>query len=172
MLRHSVASKDINRIISAEEYFKKDLDEKELERLINAKIDYFNSKHSTKLKYVSLSEIPQYSIVTTDVALKIFDRESMELADVVIGWLIDILIIWVVGFIIGFIIGLCIPLLLPYIGIIDICLTILALVMGLYVAFFYETPIILDLEAEISRMIIDNYLYYIDAQNIIPQIVG
>ena len=74
--------------------------------------------------------------------------------------------------IIGFIIGLCIPLLLPYIGIIDICLTILALVMGLYVAFFYETPIILDLEAEISRMIIDNYLYYIDAQNIIPQIVG
>ena len=168
-------SSDVSRARYAEEYFCENLQAKDLQQLINSKIDYFNSQNSTSpLNYVSLKKIPQNEIVDTNVAIRVFDREAMELTDVIGGVVVDLIICWVVGFIIGFIIG-CIPplwFLLPYVGVIDTILGIVAFVVAIYFSIFHTTVACIEMENQIVQMLIENYNSYLNSQNIVEQMLG
>ena len=81
-----IFTSDVKRIKKAEKAFCKGLDPKELTKEINAKIYYYNETNNDNLSYIkNLEEIPELSIVNTDLALKILDREAMEVTDGLIG---------------------------------------------------------------------------------------
>ena len=168
------ATSDVKRARNAQDYFCEKLDAKELQQLINAKIDYFNCNTiaDEKLNYVKLQLIPDGVIVDTDVALKIFDREAMETTDTLFGLFIDIVLCVVIAFILGFIIGFFFPPLIPYAGIIDIIMTILAVLIGIYVSVVKTSVVCIDLENQILDMLVNNYIQYIDSQNIVAQMLG
>ena len=164
---------DIKRANAAQRFFCKNVDSREMENLINAKIDYYNeSTTGEKLNYVKLDKLPDGAIVNTDTAIKVFEREAMETTDVLVGILVDILLCLVVAFIIGFIIGLAIPSLLPYVGVVDIAMAMIAFGVGLYLSVFRTTAVSLELEGVIKQMLVDNYMQFLDAQNIILQMLG
>ena len=164
---------DISRANSAQEYFLEDISAKDVQQLINSKVDYYNRIYpNAKLKFVDLNEIPEGALVDTDVALKIFEREAIETSDVFIGIIADILICFVVAFIIGFIIGAFIPPLLPYVGLVDIIMGIVALCFGIYVSVFYVSDISIALEESICQMLVENYMTYLDSQNYLLQLFG
>ena len=168
------ATSDVKRARNAQDYFCEKLDAKELQQLINAKIDYFNCNTiaDEKLNYVKLQLIPDGVIVDTDVALKIFDREAMETTDTLFGIFIDIVLCVVIAFILGFIIGFFFPPLIPYAGIIDIIMGILAVLIGIYVSVVKTSVVCIDLENQILDMLVNNYIQYIDSQNVIAQMLG
>lgn len=164
---------DIKRANSAQRYFCKNVEAKDMQDLINAKIDYYNENSSgDKLKYIKLEQIPDGAIVNTDTAMKVFEREAMETTDVLVGILADILICWVIGVIIGLIIGFFIPALFPYVGWFDLALTVIAFLVGLYLSVFRTTAVSLELEGVIKQMLVDNYMQFLDTQNIILQMLG
>lgn len=163
---------DVKRATAAQKYFCKDLDSKDVQNWINEKVDYYNSNSPDKLSYVKLDKLSDDSIVDNKVALKIFEREAMETTDTIVGILVDIIICWVIGFIIGVIIGAFIPSLLPYVGVFDLVLTIIAFLAGLYVCFFRTVPLSIELESTIKQMLVDNYIMFLDAQNIVSQLLG
>lgn len=163
---------DVKRASSAQKYFCKDVSAKDIQNFINEKVDFYNSTASDKLSYVKLDKLPEDAVVNTDVALKVFEREAMETTDVGVGILVDIIICVVVAFIIGFLIGLFVPSLSPYCGIVDIVCGIIAFGIGLYLSVFRTTAITLELEASIKQMLADNYMLYLDSQNIITQLLG
>ncbi len=143
-----------------------------MQNFINEKVDYYNRTASDKLSYVKLDKLPNDAIVDTDVALKVFEREALETTDVGVGILVDIIICFVIAFIIGFLIGLFIPSLIPYAGIVDIVLAIVAFGVGLYLSVFRTTALSLELEASIKQMLVDNYMLFVDSQNVITQLLG
>lgn len=164
---------DIKRANSAQKYFCKNVNAREIENLINAKVDYYNENTTgDKLNYVKLEKLPDGAIVDTDTAIKVFEREAMETTDVLVGILIDILLCIVVAFIIGFIIGLAFPSLLPYVGLVDIVMAVIAFGVGLYLSVFRTTAVSLELESTIKQMLVDNYMQFLDAQNVILQMIG
>ena len=168
------ATSDVKRARNAQDYFCKNVGAKEMQQLINAKIDYYNrnSTADEKLGYVKLQSIPDGVIVDTDVALKIFDREAMETTDTLFGIFIDIVLCVVIAFILGFIIGFFFPPLIPYAGIIDIIMGILAVLIGIYVSVVKTSAVCIDLENQILDMLVNNYIQYIDSQNIVAQMLG
>lgn len=172
MITQSWLRPDVIRAKKAEKFFCKNLKTEDLENEINAKIAYFNSTSSSKLNLVHLEDPAFLSIVDANAAAKIFDRESMESADVAIDVLVTILVCLIVAFIIGFIIGLFIPALVPYAGIVDIVLAIVAFVISFVISVKYGGPVITDLENSIKQIICDNYQLYFDMQNLIGQIIG
>lgn len=163
---------DVKRAEFAQRFFCKNISSEDLKNWINAKIDFYNQSHSELLQYISLDEPPISAIVTPDVALKVFEREAMETTDIIVGVVVDIIVCMVIAFIIGFIIGVFIPALIPYVGIVDLVMTIIAFILGLYVSVFRTTPISLELETQIQQLLVDNYLVFLDSQNIITQILG
>ena len=164
---------DIRRADKAQNFFCKNINSTEIERIINSKIDYFNKNSSNnQLHYVKLQEIPKGVIVDTNVALKIFEREAMETTDILTGLLADILITVVIGFIIGFIIGLFFPLLIPICATIDTILAIVGVIVGIWLSFVRTTPISIALEDFIQHALTDNYMLFLESQNIILQITG
>lgn len=164
---------DISRANSAQEYFSEDISAKDLQQLINSKVDYYNRKYpNANLKFVELNEIPDGELVDADVALKIFEREALETSDVAIGIIIDILICIVIAFIIGFIIGAFIPPLLPYVGIIDIVMAIVAFGLGIYISVFYVSDVSVALEESICQMLVENYMIYLETQDYLLQLFG
>lgn len=164
---------DVKRANSAQKYFCKDVDSREIENLINAKIDFYNENtNSDKLQYVKLDKIPDGAIVDTNTAIKVFEREAMETTDVMVGILIDIVLCLIVAFIIGFIIGLANPDLLQYCGIVDTVMAVIAFGIGIYLSVFRTTAISIDLENTIKQMLVDNYMQFLDAQNVILQMIG
>ncbi|MCQ2180312.1 MAG: hypothetical protein MJY91_09475 [Bacteroidales bacterium] len=163
---------DVKRAEFAQKYFCKNISAEDLTNWINAKIDFYNQTHSDNIQYIKLNEISKNEIVTSDVALKIFEREAMETTDILVGIVIDILVCWVVAFILGLIIGVFIPALLPYAGIIDLVMTIIAFIIGIYVSVFRTTPLSIEIEDQIRQLLVDNYLIFFDSQNIITQILG
>ena len=166
-------SSDVKRADNAQEYLCKDLQAKDIQQWINNKINFYNTNNPTdKINFVSIKDFSRGEIVDTNVAIKIFDREAMELTDVIGGVVIDIIICWVIGFIIGFIIGLCRHSLLPFIGIIDTVLGIIAFGIALYFSIFHTTTASIDLENQITQMLIDNYFTVLNSQDIISQILG
>lgn len=168
------ATSDVRRAKSAEKYFCKKIDAKDMQQFINTKVDYYNKtvEADEQLNYVKLQAISKGEIVTTDTALKIFDREAIETTDTLAGILIDILVCFVVAFVIGFIIGCFIPVLIPYAGIVDIVLGLVAIGIGLWVSVFRTSSVCIELEQQILDMLTNNYMQYIDSQNIISQLLG
>ena len=168
------ATSDVKRAKNAQSYLCRNTSAKDIQQLINAKIDYYNRNVSVeeKLNYVQLQSIPNGAIVDANVALKIFDREAMETTDTIVGIFIDILLCWVIAFVLGFIIGLFFPPLIPYVGVVDIIMTILAIVGGIYVSIVKTSTICVELERQILDMLVNNYIQYIDSQNVIAQMLG
>ena len=168
-----IFTSDVKRMKKAEKALCKGLNPKELTKEINAKIYYYNENHDGNLSYIkNLKEIPEMSIVNPDLALKILDREAMEVTDGLVGVLLDIIICFCIGFIIGFIIGLFFPALIPYCGIIDLILAILSIIAAIVILFIYGSPIMTQMEVEIKQMLIYNFQLFIDSQNIIQQIIA
>ena len=164
---------DLKRADFAQDFFVKNVTSKKMETFINVKIDNYNSHTSgNKLQYVEINDIPKNAIVNSDVAIKVFDREALETADAISDVLVTILIVWIVGFIIGFVIGLFIPSLIPYAGIVDIVLGIIAFVLGLCISVFHQGPLAIEMENTIAQMLVDNYLSFLDSQYIIEQMLG
>ena len=163
---------DVKRATSAQKYFCKELGSKDVQNWINEKVDYFNSNSLDKLSYIKLDKLSDDSIVDNKVALKIFEREAMETTDTLVGILVDIIICVIIGFIIGLIIGLFIPPLIPYAGIFDLILTIIAIGVGIYVSVVRTVPMSIELESTISQMLVDNYIMFLDTQNIVSQLLG
>lgn len=165
---------DVKRARFAQEYFCKKVNAKEMQQFINAKIDFYNKNVSAeeKMNYIHLDEIPNGAIVDTDTALKVFDREALETTDTLVGIVVDILICCVLAFIIGFIIGFFFPPAIPYAFIIDIVMAIIAFGIGLYLSVFRTSAICIELESQITEMLVNNYMQFIDSQNIIMQMLG
>lgn len=165
---------DVKRATSAQEYFCMDIDSKDVQNWINEKVDYYNSNSLDKLSYVKLESLSDDSIVDNKVALKIFEREAMETTDTLVGILVDIIICVIVAAIIGFIFGFSplAPIVAPYAGIIDLVLAIIAFGMGIYISIFRTVPLSIELESTIKQMLVDNYIMFIDAQNIVSQLLG
>jgi len=165
-------SSDVKRAGAAQDYFCKNIQSDEVQNWINEKIDHYNRNSGDKLSFISLDELPDDAIVNTTVALKIFDREALETTDVGVGILVDIIVCIVIAFIIGFIIGAFFPFLLSCIGIVDLIMTIIAFGIGLYLSVFRTTALSLELESTIKQMLVDNYMLFIDSQNVISQLLG
>lgn len=164
---------DVKRAKFAEDYFCENLQSREMQQWINNRIEYYNQNTSdVPLNYVTLNKLNTGAIVDTNVAIKVFDREAMETTDVLVGVFIDIIICVVIAFIIGLIIGFFIPALVPYAFIVDIVMGIIAFGVGLYLSVFKTTTISLELESQIQQMLVDNYIQFLDANNIISQILG
>ena len=163
---------DVKRAGSAQKYFCKEVSAQDIQNFINEKVDYYNRTASDKLSYVKLDKFPNDAIVDTDVALKVFEREALETTDIGVGILVDIIICLVIAFIIGFFIGRFIPSLAPYAGIVDIIMGIIAFGIGLYLSVIRTTALSLELEASIKQMLVDNYMLFIDSQNVITQLLG
>ena len=164
---------DIKRANAAQSYFCKKNEAKDIQTLINTKIDYYNENSGgDKLNYIKLEAIPDGAIVDTDAAMKVFEREAMETTDVLVGILTDILICLVIGVIIYFIIWFFIPALIPYILWINLALTAIAFLVGLSLSVFRTTAVSLELEGVIKQMLVDNYMQFLDSQNIILQMFG
>lgn len=49
---------------------------------------------------------------------------------------------------------------------------IIAFGIGLYLSVFRTTALSLELEASIKQMLVDNYMLFIDSQNVITQLLG
>mgnify|MGYP002625910581 FL=1 len=164
---------DIQRANSAQKYFCKGFESTEMETLINSRIDYYNENSlGEKLSYIKLDKLPDGEIVDTDTAMKIFEREAMETTDVLAGVLVDVIVCLVIAFIIGLIIGLFFPGALPYAGLVDIIMTVIAFLIAMYLSIFRTTAVSIELESVIKQMLVDNYIQFLDAQNIIMQIIG
>lgn len=164
---------DVKRAKFAEKYFCKNLDHKDIQQFINNKIEYYNQNASNqKLNYVKLNKIETGSIVDSNVALKIFEREALETTDVLAGIVVDIVVCVVIAFLIGFIVGLLVPSLIPYLFIVDIILTVIAFGIGIYLSIFKTSTISIELEEQIRTLLIDNYIQYLDINDVIPQILG
>lgn len=163
MLIQPWTKNDIQRANAAQSYFCKKVSSKEIQNLINAKVDYYNETATEKLHYVTLEQIPDGAIVNTDTAIKIFEREALETTDTVIGILIDILICNIIVFIIS----LFIP--IPYVKAITGGISLL---ISLFLCIRKTAPVTIELEQTIKEMLIDNYMQFLDAQNIILQILG
>ena len=165
---------DVKRAKLAEEYFCRGLDSHDLQNWINAKIDYHNKQNQgEELHYVHLPDVlPQNTIIDTKTAILIFDREAMETTDVVAGILVDILLCVVVAFILGFLLGFFFPPLVPYAFVIDIVMGIIAFGIGMYLSVFRTTSVSLELESQIQQLMVDNYMQFLESQNIIAQMLG
>ena len=167
-----IFTSDVKRVKKAERAFCHGLDPRKLTEEINAKIYHFNESNDADLNYIEeLEKIPELSIVNTEVAMKILEREAMEVTDGLIGVLLDIIICLVIGFIIGFIIGLCIPVLIPYCAVIDTVLGVVSIIAGIIILFVYGSPVMDQMEIEIKQMLIYNFQLYLDSQNIFQQIL-
>ena len=161
------------RIKKAEKSFSKGLEVEEVVKEIDAKVEYFNNSNSIQLNYVQVpSDSPKMSIVTTEVAMKVLERESMEVTDSLIGIIVDIILCFVVAFIIGFIIGFFFPSLIPYCGIVDIVMGILAFIGAMIILFVYGGPVMQEMEMEIKQMLVYNYTLYLDSLGLIQQIIS
>ena len=118
-----------------------------------------------------MTTIIQNTIIDTKTAILIFDREAMETTDVVAGILVDILLCVVVAFILVFLLGFFPPL-VPYAFVIDIVMGIIAFGIGIYLSVFRTTSVSLELESQIQQLMVDNYMQFLESQNIIAQMLG
>lgn len=170
MTAQPVFRKELKRADKAQKYFCKDLTPNSTEKWINAKIDYYNQTHGEKLQYVDLGKIEKNQIVTSEVARKVFDREAMEISEGFKDFFVGYVCVWIVGFIIGIIIAICgVP---QIAGIIDGALTVIGFILCIIVSIFVNGPICNALESEISQMVLNNYMTYINSQDIITQMIG
>ncbi len=168
-------SSDVSRARHAQKYFCKHIGAEDIQQLINTKVDYYNQNvpEDKKMHYVKIEMIPDGTIVDTNTALKIFDREAIETTDTLAGIFIDIVICLVIAFVIGFILGFFVSEeFIPYAGIIDIILGIIAFGVGIYISFFKTSAICIELEEQILDMLVNNYMQFIESQNIIIQMFG
>ena len=164
---------DIKRANAAQSYFCKNNEAKDIQTLINAKIDYYNENSAgDKLDYINLEAIPDGAIVDTDTAMKVFEREALETTDVLVGIILDIAIAWILVIIISYILLPLFPSAFGVCKIIESILGVIAALIGLYLSIFRTTAISLELEGVIKQMLVDNYMHFIDSQNIILQMLG
>lgn len=163
---------DIGRANAAQKYLCKKVQSSDIQNWINAKIDYFNQGNAEKLKPIVLPELSAGSIVDASVAMKVFEREALETTDTLAGIFTDIVITVIIAFIIGIIIGLFIPDLIPYVGVVDVVMTIIAFGVGMYLSVFRTVPLCLSLESTITDMLVDNYMLFLNNQDFISQMLG
>ena len=163
---------DVGRASAAQKYFCKNVKSSELQNWINAKIDNFNEYHADKLRPVTLDELAIGSIVDDTAALKVFEREAIETTDTMVGILVDVVLCLIVAFIIGFIVGCFIPLLVPYLGIVDTLMGLISFGIGIYLSMFRTVPMAISLENEITDMLVNNYMLFLNSQDIVSQMFG
>ena len=155
---------DVKRAKKAERALCKGLSPKDLTKEINAKIDHYNETTGADLSYIKdLDDIPELSIVTTDVAVKILEREAMEVTDAAIGFLLDIFICIIIASIIGYVSGCYLP---------AAILNIVSVIVGIIILLLYGGPIMNQLEIVIKQLLIYNFQQYMGSQNIISQIIS
>ncbi len=155
---------DVKRAKKAERALCKGLSPKDLTKEINAKIDHYNETTGADLSYIKdLDDIPELSIVTTDVAVKILEREAMEVTDAAIGILLDIFICIIIASIIGYVSGCYLP---------AAILNIVSVIVGIIILLLYGGPIMNQLEIVIKQLLIYNFQQYMGSQNIISQIIS
>lgn len=165
MSTQPVFRKELKRMDKAQKYFCKDLTPNTIEKWINAKVDYYNQSHEEKLKPVNLDKIEKNQIVTIEVAQKVFDREFMEIG----SGIRDVLI----GFLVLQILALIVCIFAPQVGfIIEGVATIIEFIICIVIAIVYDSPLCVGLENEIKQMVLENYMAYINSQDIIAQMIG
>ena len=122
----------------------------------------------------NLEEIPELSIVNTDLALKILDREAMEVTDGLIGIILDIISFCIVFLIVHFLIKILFPALFGSIPnwLIDLAAALISIIASLIILFTYGNPAMIQIESEIQQELIYNFQLFIDSQNIIQQIIA
>ena len=159
----------------AERYFCRGIECKDLQNLINTQIDDYNKNNQgEELRYIQLPEsIPQNTIVNANVATLVFHREAIETTDILATVILGILIFCVtflIGFILGFLFGYERVALTCFI--IDIAATIIAFLMGLYLSVFRTAMASIELENQLHQLMVENYMQFLESQNIINQILG
>ena len=127
---------------------------------------HFGKSENFKVYEVEDSKVVNSEVIGTD------GLSHCTLASMLAEKLVDVLICWVIAFVLGFIIGLFIPPLVPYAGIIDIIMGIIAFGMGIYISIFKTSVICIELENQIVDMLINNYMQYLDSQKIVIQMLG
>lgn len=173
MVLQSVFKDGIKRSDYAQDFFVKNVSSDDIQDLINSKIEYYNSQSSDmNYNYVQLNNIPKNAIVDSEVSAIIFDRESMEGADIIIDLLITILVCCIISFIIEFILVFFIPFLLGYCAIIDTVLIVVAFVLTIIISIKTTGQMSTELENMIIPMLVDNYINFIESQDFIIQMFG
>lgn len=146
----------IKRSDKAQDFFIKKVSSEEMQNLINAKIDYYNSNCiDNTLKYIYLRDIPKTSIVDENVAKIIFDRESMESIDLLIDIFVYVVVCIIIAFIIGFIIGLFFPNLIPICGVIDAAMALIAFVLSIIISIKTTGQLSSEMENELVPKLVD-----------------
>ena len=164
----------ITRAEKAQNYFIENVSSADMQNFINSKIDYYNSNTSDRqLKYVKLDDIHPNAIVDSDVAQIIFDRESMEGADVIIDILVTIIVCGIIAFIIGFILGFIFgPVVLGICGAIDTVLCIIAFLLTIIISIRTTAQFSVEFEETLVPTLVDNYIGVIESQELLIQMLG
>lgn len=172
MATQPVFRKELKRMDKAQKYFCKDLTPNTIEKWINAKVDYYNQSHEDKLGSVSLEKIGKNQIVTSEVAKKVFARENREIGGFLAGILISLLVVFVLTAI-AIVIMFALEVEEVWIAIIvDVAIAVIAFLVSIGVDIFVNGPICTALENEIKQMVLENYMAYINSQDIIAQMIG
>lgn len=161
MLWQKCFTNNVNRMEYSQEAFLQNLTSEEIEGMVNEKIRYYNENaYDVTLKTVSFTEIEKHEIVTETVFKLIQARETMEYTDLLLGIIIDAIIAAIIGFVGGFIIIRN--------GIIG---SVFGLVIGIIFGICTTGKAETKLEEEISQQVIENYMNYINRQDIINKIL-
>ncbi len=160
MLWQKLFTGNTDRMTFAQDAFIKNITPVELESVINEKIRFYNeSSDKLALNKISFLELKPHEIVTEDVFKLIQTRETMEYTDLLLGFIIDI----VVGLVIGFIIGLITT--KSMVG--GWLLSIPGIIVGFVFAIFTTGKAETKLEENITQQVVENYMNYINKQDII-----
>lgn len=170
-----IFTSNVKRIKKAEKAFCKGLDPDDLTKEINAKINYYNEINNGNLSYIKeLDAIPELSIVNSDLAFKVLDREAMEATDGLIGILLEIITFCILILLIHFLIKICNLILFASLPnwLFDLVLVTISFIAAIVILFAYGNPVMTQMQSEIQQMLIYNFQLYIDSQNIIQQITA
>ena len=101
-----------------------------------------------------------------------FARENREIGGFLAGILISLLVVFVLTAI-AIVIMFALEVEEVWIAIIvDVAIAVIAFLVSIGVDIFVNGPICTALENEIKQMVLENYMAYINSQDIIAQIIG
>lgn len=162
MVWQKIFTSNVDRMNYAQEAFLKDLSAADISNMVNGKIRNYNetSNSSYALHKITMSKIKQYQIVDEKVFHEIQTRETMEFTDLFTGVLLDAIMFGVAGLIVGLIGLIWGNIEIPKLG--GILGFIAGLIFGIIVIGKTES----NLESKITNMVTENYMNYINTQDI------
>lgn len=165
ILWQKIFSDNVDRMDYAQEAFLKEISPEEMKGMINEKIRFHNENSSgSKIKSVEFSAIDRHEIVTESVFRLIQTRETMEYTDLFLGIIIDLIIGLILGYIIGFLVTL-----FHLGGVGRWPGAIIGAIIGIIVAIVTIGKAEAKLEEDITQQVIENFMNYINKQDIINQ---